>query len=153
MQNPKDTNFRFTYKNSFWILVVFLIAKAFLGDLFDFGSDADEVVLKRALPQGDWLYITRYGAMATDTDTLRFFISKPLEGDDSEVLHKLNKESEFLITDSSLENVAIHDTPNGVGITVKGAVYRYFSKEYVTEGDNLRSYRITLTQEDPTPKD
>ncbi|EGH27669.1 hypothetical protein PSYJA_00999 [Pseudomonas syringae pv. japonica str. M301072] len=151
MQNPKDTNFRFTYKNSFWILVVFLIAKAFLGDFFDFGSDADEVVLKRALPQGDWLYITRYGAMATDVDTLRFFISKPLEGDDSEVLHKLNKESEFLITDSSLENVAIHDTPNGVGIKVKGAVYRYFSKEYVTEGDDLRSYRITLTQEDPTP--
>ncbi|RMR01961.1 hypothetical protein [Pseudomonas syringae group genomosp. 7] len=152
MQNPKDTNFKFTYKNSFWILVVFLIAKAFLGDLFDFGSDADEVVLKRALPQGDWLYITRYGAMATDVDTLRFFISKPLEGDDSEVLHKLNKESEFLITDSSLENVAIHDTPNGVGITVKGAVYRYFSKEYVTEGDDLRSYRITLTQEDATPR-
>ncbi|QQQ49737.1 hypothetical protein JJQ97_20700 [Pseudomonas syringae] len=152
MQNPKDTNFRFTYKNSFWILVVFLIAKAFLGELFDFGSDADKVVLKRALPQGDWLYITRYGAMATDVDTLRFFISKPLEGDDSEVLHKLNKESEFLITDSSLENVAIHDTPNGVGITVKGAVYRYFSKEYVGEGDDLRSYRITLTQEDTTPR-
>ncbi|WP_024644248.1 hypothetical protein [Pseudomonas syringae] len=153
MQNPKDTNFRFTYKNSFWILVVFLIAKAFLGEFFDFVSDADEVVLKRALPQGDWLYITRYGAMATDVDTLRFFISKPLEGDDSEVLHKLNKESEFLITDSSLENVTIYDTPNGVGITVKGAVYRYFSKEYVTEGDDLRSYRITLTQEDTTPRD
>ncbi|MDU8500917.1 hypothetical protein RYB01_17245 [Pseudomonas syringae] len=153
MQNPKDTNFRFTYKNSFWILVIFLIAKTFLGDFFDFGSDADEVVLKRRLPQGDWLYVTRYGAMATDMDTLRFFISKPLEGDDSEVLHKLNRESEFLITDSSLENVAIHDTSNGVGITVKGAVYRYFSKEYVTEGDDLRSYRITLTQEDTTPRD
>jgi len=122
-----------------------------VGSLIPLGG-ADEIVLRRQLPQGDWLYVTRYGAMATDMDTLRFYISKPLEGNDSEVLHKLNKASEFLITDSSLENIAILDTSNGVGITVQGAVYRYFSKESVTEGDDLRSYRITLTQKDTAPR-
>jgi len=135
MQNPKTTNFRLTYKHSFWILVVFLVAKTFLGGFFDSAGGADEIVLKRQLPQGDWLYVTRYGAMATDMDTLRFYISKPVEGDDPEVLHNLNKASEFLITDSYLENVEIYDTPNGVGISVKGAVYRYFSKQSVIEGE------------------
>lgn len=153
MQNPKATNFRLTYKHSFWALVVILISNALFGDFFNFGSGADELVLKRQLPQGDWLYITRYGAMATDVDTLRFFISKPLDGDDLEVLKQLNKASEFLITDSALNDVSIEDTPNGVGIKVQGAVYRYFSKEYVTEGDELRSYRITLTQVDTASRD
>lgn len=148
MQNPKDTNLRFTYKHAFWMLIASLIFKALFSDVLEFGSDADEIVLKRQLPQGDWLYISRYGAMATDNDTLRFFISRPLKGDDSEVLKQLNKASEFLITDSTMDNVHIRDTPNGIGIEIKGAVYRYFSKEYVTEGDQLRSYRITLTQSD-----
>lgn len=148
MRNPKGTNFRPSYKHAFWMLVAILIFNASFGDVFEFGSDADEIVLKRQLPQGDWLYITRYGAMATDADTLRFFISKPLKGDDSDVLQQLNNASEFMITDSTLENVHIQDTSNGVGIKVKGAIYRYFSKEYVAEGNELRNYRITLTQLD-----
>lgn len=152
MNTVSNTNLGFTYKHAFWLLVAVLIFNASCGVFFEFGSDADEVVLKRQLPQGDWLYITRYGAMATDRDTLRFFISRPLEGDDSEVLEQLNKASEFMITDSALENVQIQDTPNGVGIEVKGAVYRYFSKEYVTEGNQLRSYRITLTQSDDSSR-
>jgi len=152
MQNPKDTKLRLTYKHAFWLLVAVLIFNASFGDFFEFGSDADEVVLKRQLPQGDWLYIGRYGAMATDRDTLRFFISRPLEGDDSEVLKQLNNASEFMITDSAMDNVHIQDTPNGVAIEVKGAVYRYFSKEYVTEGNQLRSYRITLTQSDDSSR-
>jgi hypothetical protein len=152
MNTVSNTNLGFTYKHAFWLLVAVLIFNAAFGEFFEFGSDADEVVLKRQLPEGDWLYITRYGAMATDRDTLRFFISRFLEGDDSEVLKQLNKASEFMITDSALENVQIQDTANGVGIEVKGAVYRYFSKEYVTEGDQLKSYRITLTQSDDSSR-
>jgi hypothetical protein len=148
MQNQEVTDFRLTYKHSFWALIIILIARFSIGELFEFGSGADEIVLKRPLPQGDWLYVTHYGAMATDLDTLRFYISKPIEGDDAGVLSKLNKASEFLITDSALENVHIRDTANGLGINVKGAIYRYSSKEYVTEGDQLRAYRITLTQLD-----
>ncbi|RMU94105.1 hypothetical protein ALP20_04448, partial [Pseudomonas coronafaciens pv. coronafaciens] len=45
-------------------------------------------------------------------------------------------------------DVKISDTPNGVGVEVTGAVYDYFSKQYITEGETLRSYRITLTQHD-----
>lgn len=146
MNTVSDTNLGFTYKHAFWLLLAVLIFNASFGDFFEFGSDADEVVLKRQLPQGDWLYITRYGAMVTDMDTLRFFISKPLDGNDADLLKKLNKGGEFLITDSALENVVIQETPDGVAITLKGAVYLYFSEEYVTEGDQLRSYRITLTQ-------
>jgi hypothetical protein len=152
MPNTKDTNFQFTYKNSFWILVALIITAVLFNEFFEFGSNADEVVMKRELPQGDWLYVTRYGAMATDVDTLRFFISKPLQGSDEDILRALNKAGEFLITDSALENVSIHDTANGVGVEVQGAVYHYFSKEYVTDGDDLRSYRITLTQRDTTPR-
>ncbi len=29
-----------------------------------------------------------------------------------------------------------------------GAVYQYFSKQYVTEGETLSSYRITVKQHD-----
>jgi len=61
--------------------------------------------------------------------------------------------SESLITDSELKDVSIQDTPNGIAITVKGAVYRYFSKEYVGEGNQMRSYRITLTQLDPASRE
>lgn len=148
MQNQKGTDFRLTYKHSFWALIMVFIARLIIGELLEFGSGADEIVLKRPLPQGDWLYVTHYGAMATDLDTLRFYISKPIEGDDADVLSTLNKASEFLITDSAFENVHIHDTANGLGINVEGAIYRYSSKEYVTEGDQLRAYRITLTQLD-----
>jgi len=35
MQNPETTNFRLTYKHSFWILVVFLVARTLLGGFFD----------------------------------------------------------------------------------------------------------------------
>lgn len=153
MHSPKATKFEFSYRKAFWILVTVLVIKTLFGASSDIGTDADELVLKRELPQGDWLYVTRYGAMATDMDTLRFFISRPLEGNDSEILDRLNKVSEFLITDSELKDVSIQDTPNGIAITVKGAVYRYFSKEYVGEGNQMRSYRITLTQLDPASRE
>ncbi|KPX13928.1 hypothetical protein ALP58_04644 [Pseudomonas savastanoi] len=35
-----------------------------------------------------------------------------------------------------------------VGGEVAGAVYQYFSKQYITEGETLKSYRITLSQHD-----
>lgn len=53
-----------------------------------------------------------------------------------------------MITDSALEDVAIRDTQNGINIELQGAVYRYFSKQYLTQGEKLMSYRITLTQRD-----
>ncbi|EPN52666.1 hypothetical protein A244_17044 [Pseudomonas syringae pv. actinidiae ICMP 18807] len=153
MQNSKAIRLKFNYKFFFWTLVI-IIALRFVFDGFLFGrGDADEVVIKRELPDGAWLYATKYFAPATDLDTLRFYISKPLSGNDSEVLKQLNKANLFMVTDSQVKDVKIHDTENGVGIEIKGAVYRYYSKQYVTEGETLKSYRITLSQQDTTPKD
>lgn len=135
------------YKIGFWILAFAVITSAAIHWL-DGPGDADEVVLKRELPGGAWLYATRYLAPATDLDTLRFYIKKPLQGDDTEILQQLNETGGFLITDSALEDVAIHNTPNGINIELQGAVYRYFSKQYLTQGEKLTSYRITLTQRD-----
>ncbi|MCD5972713.1 hypothetical protein KDX24_15815 [Pseudomonas sp. CDFA 550] len=135
------------YKIGFWILAFVLITSAAIHWL-DGPGDADEVVLKRELHGGAWLYATRYLAPATDLDTLRFYIKKPLQGDDAEILQQLNENSGFMITDSALEDVAIRDTQNGMNIELQGAVYRYFSKQYLTQGEKLTSYRITLTQRD-----
>lgn len=135
------------YKIGFWILAFVLITSAAIHWL-DGPGDADEVVLKRELHGGAWLYATRYLAPATDLDTLRFYIEKPLQGDDTEILKQLNETGWFLITDSALEDVAIRDTQNGINIELQGAVYRYFSKQYLTQGEKLTSYRITLTQRD-----
>lgn len=111
------------YKVGFWILAFVLITSAAIHWL-DGPGDADEVVLKRELHGGAWLYATRYLAPATDLDTLRFYIKKPLQGDDTEILQQLNETGGFLITDSALEDVAICDTQNGINIELQGAVYR-----------------------------
>ncbi|MDG6399983.1 hypothetical protein QCD79_08255 [Pseudomonas quasicaspiana] len=147
MPTPKPVSPNAFYKIGFWILAFVLITSAAIHWL-DGPGDADEVVLKRELPGGAWLYATRYLAPATDLDTLRFYIKKPLQGDDTEILQQLNENSGFMITDSALEDVAIRDTQNGINIELQGAVYRYFSKQYLTQGEKLTSYRITLTQRD-----
>lgn len=153
MQKSKGIKFKINYKILFWTLVT-IIAFRFIFDGLLFGrGDADELVMKRELPDGGWLYTTQYGAPATDLDTLRFYISKPLQGDDVEVLKQLNEANLFLITDSALKDVKVRDTDNGVDIELKGAVYRYYSKQYITEDDRLKSYRITLNQKDSTPRD
>ncbi|KAA3529882.1 prophage PssSM-03 [Pseudomonas coronafaciens pv. porri] len=153
MQNSKAIELKLNYKFFFWTLVI-IIALRFIFDGFLFGrGDADEVVIKRELPDGAWLYVTEYFAPATDLNTLRFYISKPLSGNDKEVLKELNKANLFMVTDSAVKDVKIRDTENGVGIEIKGAVYRYFSKQYLTEGETLKSYRITLSQQDTTPRD
>ncbi|WP_095095059.1 hypothetical protein [Pseudomonas sp. Irchel 3A5] len=139
------------YKIGFWVLAFVGITSVTI-HLLDGPGDADEVVLKRELPGGAWLYATRYFAPATDPNTLRFYIKKPLQGNDTEILQQLNETSGFLITDSDPKDIAIHDTHNGINIELQGAVYRYFSKQYLTEGEKLTSYRITLTQRDNSPK-
>ncbi|MCQ3017960.1 hypothetical protein NLO83_20485 [Pseudomonas tremae] len=153
MQNSKAIELKLNYKFFFWTLVI-IIALRFIFDGFLFGrGDADEVVIKRELSDGAWLYVTEYFAPATDLNTLRFYISKPLSGNDKEVLKELNKANLFMVTDSAVKDVKIRDTENGVGIEIKGAVYRYFSKQYLTEGETLKSYRITLSQQDTTTRD
>ncbi|EGH15653.1 hypothetical protein Pgy4_21495, partial [Pseudomonas savastanoi pv. glycinea str. race 4] len=92
------------------------------------------LLLSRRLRAGRWVYVTRYGAPATDLDTLRFYIDNQIQGTDQEILKQLNKQSSFMITDSSVQDVVIRDTQNGVGIDVKGAVYNYYSKQY-TDGE------------------
>jgi len=148
---PKLKAINFPYKTGFWVLVAFLTLKSVFIDSWDTPGGAHEVVMKRALAGGGWLYATRYAAAATDPDTLRFYISKPLQGDDTEILQQLNKASSFLITDSALKDIVIHDTHNGIRIELLGAVYRYFSKQYLNQGEALTSYRITLTQRDNRP--
>ncbi|MFW3166057.1 hypothetical protein WBQ28_16370 [Pseudomonas syringae pv. syringae] len=153
MQKSKTIELKLNYKFFFWALAI-IIALRFIFDGFLFGrGDADEVVIKRELADGAWLYVTEYFAPATDLNTLRFYISKPLSGDDSYILKELNEADLFLITDSAVKDVKIRDTENDVGIEIKGAVYYYFSKEYLTEGETLKSYRITLSQQDTTPRD
>jgi hypothetical protein len=146
MPKSGGTNRWLNYRTWFWLLVTYLIIKSALIEFADGPGDADEVVLKRELPGGAWLYVTRYGGFATDLDTLRFFVSKPLKGDDVEILQQLNVKHEFLLTDSLLKDVEIKDTNNGIHIELRGAVYYYFSKQYVYKGEDLLSYRVTLTQ-------
>ncbi|KPW58335.1 hypothetical protein ALP10_05259 [Pseudomonas syringae pv. helianthi] len=42
----------------------------------------------------------------------------------------------------------IADTPIGVGVEVAGAVYRYFSQQYINVCETLKRYRIILNQHD-----
>lgn len=147
MQNLKDTKSSIPYKLLFWALLSVLLIYYLLEHLSGGVADADDLVLKHQLKRGAWVYVTYYGAPATDLDTLRFYLSSPIPGSDKEILKELNKRKSFMITDSSLEDVVVRDTANGVGITVKGAVYRYFSKQY-TQMDGLQSYRVSLSQQD-----
>lgn len=147
MQNLKDTKSSIPYKLLFWALLSVLLIYYLLEHLSGGVADADDLVLKHQLKRGAWVYVTYYGAPATDLDTLRFYLSSPIPGSDKEILKELNKRKSFMITDSSLEDVVLRDTANGVGITVKGAVYRYFSKQY-TQTDGLQSYRVSLSQQD-----
>ncbi len=43
------------------------------------------------------------------------------------------------------------DDVRRVGGEVTGAVYQYLSKQYITEGETLKSYRITLSQHGVSP--
>lgn len=142
-----DTKPPAIYKFLFWALLSVLLIYYLLEHVLGGIADADELVLKHQLKRGAWVYVTYYGAPATDLDTLRFYLSSPILGSDKEILKELNKRSSFMITDSALEDVVIRDTANGVGITVKGAVYDYFSKQY-TQSEGLQSYRVRLNQQD-----
>ncbi|MGA3683437.1 hypothetical protein [Pseudomonas graminis] len=146
-QDPTDTSRRAIYKYLFWALLSVVLIYYLLEHLSGGIADADDLVLKHQLKRGAWVYVTYYSAPATDLDTLRFYLSSPIPGSDKEILKELNKRKSFMITDSSLEDVVLRDTANGVGITVKGAVYRYFSKQY-TQTDGLQSYRVSLSQQD-----
>lgn len=147
MQNLKDTKSSIPYKLLFWALLSVLLIYYLLEHVLGGIADADDLALKYQLKRGAWVYVTHYGAPATDLDTLRFYLSSPIPGSDKEILKELNKRKSFMITDSSLEDVVVRDTANGVGITVKGAVYRFFSKQY-TQTDGLQSYRVSLNQLD-----
>lgn len=147
MQNLKDIKSSIPYKLLFWALLSVLLIYYLLEHVLGGIADADDLVLKYQLKRGAWVYVTHYGAPATDLDTLRFYISSPILGSDDKILKELNKRSSFMVTDSALEDVVVRDTPNGVGITVKGAVYRFFSKQY-TQTDGLQSYRVSLYQQD-----
>lgn len=147
MQNLKDIKSSIPYKLLFWALLSVLLIYYLLEHVLGGIADADDLVLKYQLKRGAWVYVTHYGAPATDLDTLRFYISSPILGSDDKILKELNQRSSFMVTDSALEDVVVRDTPNGVGITVKGAVYRFFSKQY-TQTDGLQSYRVSLYQQD-----
>ena len=147
MQNLKDTKSSIPYKLLFWALLSVLLIYYLLEHVLGGIADADDLVLKYPLKRGAWVYVTHYGAPATDLDALRFYLSSPVPGSDEEILKELNKRNSFMITDSAIEDVMIGEKDNGVGITVKGAVYRYFSKQY-TQSDGLQSYRVSLYQQD-----
>ena len=147
MQNLKDTKSSIPYKLLFWALLSVLLIYYLLEHVLGGIADADDLVLKYPLKRGAWVYVTHYGAPATDLDTLRFYLSSPVPGSDEEILKELNKRNSFMITDSAIEDVMIGEKDNGVGITVKGAVYLYFSKQY-TQSDGLQSYRVSLYQQD-----
>jgi hypothetical protein len=146
-QDPTDTSRRAIYKYFFWALLSVLLVYYLLEHVLGGIADADELVLKHQLKRGAWVCVTHYGAPATDLDTLRFYLSSPIPGSDEEILKELNKQNSFMITDSAIEDMMIGEKDNGVGITVKGAVYRYFSKQY-TQSDGLQSYRMSLYQQD-----
>ncbi|UZJ58900.1 hypothetical protein OKW98_20325 [Pseudomonas sp. KU26590] len=141
------TNSPAIYKFLFWALLSVLLIYYLLEHVLGGIADADDLVLKHQLKRGAWVYVTYYGAPATDLDTLRFYLSSPIPGPDEEILKELNRRNSFMITDSALKDVVIRDTDNGVGIGVKGAVYDYFSKQY-TQTDGLQSYRVSLNQLD-----
>lgn len=147
MQSQKDTKSRNVYKVLFWCLLGLLVIDYFLDSVVGGIADADELVIKQAVKGGAWVYVARYGAPATDLDTLRFYIDNQIQGTDQEILKRLNKQSSFMITDSNVQDVVIRDTQNGVGIDVKGAVYSYYSKQY-TDGEKFKSYRVSLNQQD-----
>jgi hypothetical protein len=147
MQNQKAINSGRIYKYLFWMLGSAVLIYYLLVHVLSGMADADDLVLKQKLNGGAWMYITHYGAPATDLDTLRFYLTDLIMGSDEEILQVLNDRNSFLITDSALEDVVVRDTLNGVGIRVKGVVYRYFSKQY-TKADGLRSYRVSLDQKD-----
>lgn len=146
-QDPTDTKPWPIYKFLFWALLSVLLVYYLLEHVLGGIGDADELVLKHQLKRGAWVYVTRYRAPATDLDTLRFYLSSPIPGSDEEVLEELNERNSFVITDSAIKDVMIRETDNGVSITVKGAIYRYFSKQY-TQSDGLQSYRVSLNQQD-----
>ncbi|EGH04568.1 hypothetical protein PSYAE_21944 [Pseudomonas amygdali pv. aesculi str. 0893_23] len=147
MQSQKDTKSRNVYKILFWCLLGLLVIDYILDSVVGGIADADELVIKQEVKGGAWVYVTLYGAPATDLDTLRFYIDNQIQGTDQEILKQLNKQSSFMITDSSVQDVVIRDTQNGVGIDVKGAVYNYYSKQY-TDGEKFKSYRVSLNQQD-----
>lgn len=147
MQSQKDTKSRNVYKILFWCLLGLLVIDYFLDSVVGGIADADELVIKQEVKGGAWVYVTRYGAPATDLDTLRFYIDNQIQGTDQEILKQLNRQSSFMITDSSVQDVVIRDTQNGVGIDVKGAVYNYYSKQYI-DGEKFKSYRVSLNQQD-----
>lgn len=145
--DPTAPNSRAIYKLLFWVLLSVLLIYYLLEHVLGGIADADELVLKHQLKRGAWVYVTYYRAPATDLDTLRFYLSSTIAGSDEEILKELNTRNSFMITDSAIEGVMIGEKDNGVGITVKGAVYRYFSKQY-TQIDGLQSYRVSLCQQD-----
>ncbi len=145
--HPTVSSPRAVYKFLFWALLSVLLVYYLLEHVLGGIADAGELVLKHQLKRGAWVYVTYYGAPATDLDTLRFYLSSPIAGSDEEILKELNTRNSFMITDSALEDVVVRDTANGVGITVRGSVYRYFSKQY-TQTDGLQSYRVSLNQLD-----
>ena len=147
MLNQKDTKSRNLYKILFWALLSVLAVDYLLNSVVGGIADADDLVIKKEVKGGAWIYVTHYGAPATDLDTLRFYISNQLQGTDQEILKQLNELSSFMITDSNVQDVVIRDTQNGVGIDVKGAVYNYYSKQY-TNGEKFKSYRVSLNQQD-----
>ncbi len=147
MLNQKDTKPRNRYKILFWALLGLLAIDYFLDSVVGGIADADDLVIKKEVKGGAWVYVTHYGAPATDLDTLRFYIGTQIQGTDQEILKQLNKQSSFMITDSNVQDVVIRDTLNGVGIDVKGAVYNYYSKQY-TDGEKFKGYRISLNQQD-----
>lgn len=147
MQSQKATKASVPYKFLFWALLSVMLIYYLLEHVLGGIAEADDLALKYQLKRGAWVYVTHYGAPATDLDTLRFYLSSPIPGSDEEILKELNERNSFMITDSALKDVAIRDTDNGVGITVKGAVYDYFSKQY-TQTDGLQSYRVSLNQLD-----
>ena len=147
MLNQKDTKSRNLYKILFWALLSVLAVDYLLNSVVGGIADADDLVIKKEVKGGAWIYVTHYGAPATDLDTLRFYISNQLQGTDQEILKQLNELSSFMITDSNVQDVVIRDTQNGVGIDVKGAVSNYYSKQY-TNGEKFKSYRVSLNQQD-----
>ncbi|WP_024678646.1 hypothetical protein [Pseudomonas syringae] len=135
------------YKFLFWFLLVLALIEYLLDSVVGGMADADELAKKQEVNGGAWVYVTRYRASVTDLDTLRFYIGSQISGPDQEILKQLNRKKPFMITDSDLQDVVVRNSVNGIGIDVKGAIYNYYSKQYV-RGDEFKSYRISLNQQD-----
>lgn len=149
MQSQKGTDPYNWYKLLFWGLISIIALRYFLDYVIGGAANADELVLKKEVGEDTWVYATRYDAPATDRNTLRFYISPHIQGSDQEILQKLKGSPVFMITDSDVKDVTIHNTYNGIKVSVKGAVYSYYSRQYI-EGDKPRRYRISLSQLDDT---